>query len=339
MSREGAMLGGYFLQESDFKKLITEVITENKEDIITRIQSIRGHIANKNIKLAYHEWDLFQREVFKNPTTQLLAILNFSNKEKQTWEFLDEEATLSKGGNMSMTRVDENMKQVYSSDILAEHLSGLFSTVGTEEMSLDEINHAFNDQKINAKKTFLNEIKYGDKKYIYKPAIYGNIKATYYRGKVADAYLQHVGKTHWGDFSRFLDSGDTSSIEHFRKTSVKKEEDKYGKFSFVDMLIESNNATAWYTGGDLIVTGEDGRVIANIQLKTSWGSGENIGNIAKSSLDKALAKLEQDLLSNSKDTANDFYETLKTSTATEALGTAAVNTIYKDAAEALGIKI
>lgn len=338
MSREGAMLGGYFLQESDFKKLITEVIAENKEDIIARIQSILGHIGNNDIKLAYHEWDLFQTEVFKNPTTQLLAILNFRSKEKQTWEFMDEEATLSKSGNMSMTRVDEKMKQVYSSDILAEHLSGLFSTVGREEMTLDEINHAFNDQKVNAKKTFLNDIKYGDKKYIYKPAIYGNIRDTYYRGKIADAYLQHVGKTHWDDFSKFLDSGNTSSIEHFRKTSVKKEEDKYGKFAFVDMLIESNNATAWYTGGDLIVTGKDGRVIANIQLKTSWGSGENIGNIAKESLKKALLKLEGDLLSGSENTANDFYETLKTSTATEGLGTAAIDAIYKDAKQALGLK-
>lgn len=338
MSREGAMLGGYFLQESDFKKLITEVIAENKEDIISRIQSILGHIGNNDIRLAYHEWDLFQTEVFKNPTTQLLAILNFRSREKQTWEFMDEEATLSKSGNMSMTRVDEKMKQVYSSDILAEHLSGLFLTVGREEMTLDEINHAFNDQKVNAKKTFLNDIKYGDKKYIYKPAIYGNIRDTYYRGKVADAYLQHVGKTHWDDFSKFLDSGNTSSIEHFRKTSVKKEEDKYGKFAFVDMLIESNNATAWYTGGDLIVTGKDGRVIANIQLKTSWGSGENIGNIAKESLKKALLKLEGDLLSGSESTANDFYETLKTSTATEGLGTAAIDAIYKDAKQALGLK-
>lgn len=338
MSREGAMLGGYFLQEADFKKAVTELIAQDKDGILTRIQSIRKHIANKDIKMAYHEWDLFQTEVFKNPTTQLLAILNFSNKEKQTWEFLDEEATLSKGGNMSMTRVDEHMKQVYSSDILAEHLSGLFSTVGTEAMTLDEINHAFNDQKVNAKKTFLNEIKYGDKKYIYKPAIYGNIKATYYRGKVADAYLQHVGKTHWDDFAKFLDSGNTSTIEHFRNTSVKKEEDKYGKFAFVDMLIESNNATAWYTGGDLIVTGKDGRVIANIQLKTSWGSGENIGNIAKASLDKALAKLEQDLLSNSENTASDFYETLKTSTATEALGAAAAESIYDFAIKELGLK-
>lgn len=338
MSREGAMLGGYFLEESDFKKAITELIKENHDEILSRIQNIRMHIANKDIRMAYKEWDLFQTEVFKNPTTQLLAILNFSNKEKQTWEFVDEVDTLSKGGNMSMTRVDENMKQVYSSDILAEHLSGLFSTIGTQQMTPDEINHAFNDQKVNAKKTFLNDIKYGDKKYIYKPAIYGNIKATYYRGKVADAYLQHVGKTHWDDFSRFLDSGNTASIEHFRKTSVKKEEDKYGRFAFVDMLIESNNATAWYTGGDLIVTGKDGRVIANIQLKTSWGSGDNIGNIAKASLDKALAKLEQDLLLNSQDTAADFYETLKTSTATESLGTGAEQSIYKMAMQELGIK-
>ena len=104
------------------------------------------------------------------------------------------------------------------------------------------------------------------------------------------------------------------------------------------MLIESNNATAWYTGGDLIVTGPDGRVIANIQLKTSWGSGENIGNIAKASLDKALLKLETDLRTGNSNIANDFYETLKTSTASEALGEAAANAVYDLAKESLGIK-
>ena len=338
MSQEGAMLGGFFLQESDFKTLITEVINNNSEDLLNRIISIRANIADGNVRLAYHEWDLLQTEVLKNPKTQLLAILNFSNKSKQTWEFMEEEETLSRGGNMSLSRVDAAMKQVYSSDILAEHLGGLFTTVEKDEMTFDEVNHAFNDKKTKAKKTFLNDIKYGDKRYIYRPAIYGRIDQTPFRGKVADAYLQHIGKTHWDDFSRFLNSGDTSSIEHFRNTTVKQEEAKYGKFSFVDMLIESNNATAWYTGGDLIVTGPDGRVIANIQLKTSWGSGENIGNIAKASLDKALLKLETDLRTGNSNIANDFYETLKTSTASEALGEAAANAVYDLAKESLGIK-
>lgn len=338
MSQEGAMLGGYFLDESDFKSLIVDVVKQNRSQLINKIDLILEAIANKQVKIAYQEWDKIQTEIFLNPSTKMLAILNFTNKEKQSWNFMDEIETLDDKGKISITKVSSDMKQVYCSDILAQHLSKLFTTVEKEEMSYEEVCYVFDRKKQEAKLEFLNAIKYGDKRYVYHPAIYGNIKGKYFNGKIADAYLNHIGKTHWGDFSTFLHTGNPSSLEHLRQSNVKSEENSTGIYNFVNLLLDSLNHVAWYTGGDLIVTGPSGEVIANIQLKTSYGEGDYIGNIATKTLLKDLLKVRESIISNSETMAQDFFDMLKTSAVPEKIGTTAAESIYDLAKEALKIK-
>ena len=340
MSLEGAMLGGYFLEESDFKKLIVQVVQENRQELLLKIGLIIEAIANKQVKIAYQEWDNIQSEIFKNPKTKMLAILNFTSSEKQSWNFMDEIETLDDKGKISITKVSTEMKQVYCSEILAKHLSKLFATVEKEEMSYDEVCYVFNRKKQEAKLEFLNAIKYGDQKYIYHPAIYGNIRGKYFNGKIADAYLNHIGKTHWSDFSSFLASGNPATIEKLKDKDVKLEENAHGgMYSFVDLLLDSLNHVAWYTGGDLIVTGPNQEVIANIQLKTSYGEGDYIGNIATKTLLKDLLVVQESIVSNSESIADDFYNMLKTSAVPEQMGTAVAESVYQLAADVLLKKI
>jgi hypothetical protein len=48
------------------------------------------------------------------------------------------------------------------------------------------------------------------------------------------------------------------------RTGVKQEERAIHNLNFIKLLMASTNRTAWYTGGDLIVTNSSGQVVANI---------------------------------------------------------------------------
>ena len=100
----------------------------------------------------------------------------------------------------------------------------------------------------------------------------------------------------------------------------------------------STNRTAWYTGGDLIVTNSRGEVVANIQLKTSSGTGAWIGNIRTATLKNQILLIKTTLLSDHYITAQNFYEMLKTSSVGEALGDAVIKEAYFLAEKNLKLK-
>ena len=97
----------------------------------------------------------------------------------------------------------------------------------------------------------------------------------------------------------------------------------------------STNRTAWYTGGDLIVTNSQGKIVANIQLKTSGGTGSWIGNIRTATLKNQINLIKKTLLTDHQKTAENFYSMLKTSTASAALGDAVIDEAYNLAKKAL----
>ena len=117
-------------------------------------------------------------------------------------------------------------------------------------------------------------------------------------------FLTHVAKTHLSAIS-----SKTKLATDFSNNSILKSEGIYG---FVDLLYASKNRDAWFTGGDLIVTDKNGEVIANIQLKTSFGSGSAIGRIKTASLQKEINILLQKVNSPLK-MAEHFYNMLATS--------------------------
>ena len=53
MSREGAMLGGYFLSETDFKKLMQQTLSVHRQQILFYLTKTISQIEGKYIKGAY----------------------------------------------------------------------------------------------------------------------------------------------------------------------------------------------------------------------------------------------------------------------------------------------
>ena len=338
MSYEGAMLGGYLLPEKEFIQLMEKLLSEKNDDILNYLDKTLLYIDSGNIKGAQSAWNSFQTQLLKNPTTSLLAILNFRSSTNQTWSFVDDEenAIANQSGALNIESIDKGLKREYNSQVLTKHLSNLFKSVeGTVEE--DELNYLWGLDKSDIFKR-LNPIKYGNGIYTYKAAVYGNIKGRFYNGKIADAFLNHIGATHWEFLNNFSKTGELLDGDHLLKTSVKDEERAIHNLNFIRLLMASTNRTAWYTGGDLIVTNNQGQVVANVQLKTSGSSGAWIGNIRTAALKTQILLIKNTLFLGNKQTAQVFYDTLKTSSVGEKLGDAVIQEAYNLAEKSLGLK-
>lgn len=321
------MLGGYLLPEKEFVQLMTEMLDAKEQNINLYLNNVLNYINRGQVKDAYHEWNKFQVELLKNPTTSLLAILNFRSSKDQTWTFVDDEenAILNQTGALNIESIEQGLKREYNSQVFTKHLSNLFRSVNGE-METDEINYMWGLESSDIKKR-LNPIKYGDGLYTYKVAVYGSIAGRFYNGKIADAFLNHIGATHWEYLNSFSQKGFLPP-DDLLHSSVKDEERAIHHLNFVKLLIASTNRTSWYTGGDLIVTNSSGQVVANVQLKTSGGSGSWIGNIRTASLKSQIVKIQETLFSDHQKTAQSFYTSLKTSSVGEQLGDAVIEEAY-----------
>ena len=338
MSYEGAMLGGYLLPKQEFISLMVELLQVKDKAIGVALDNTLKFIDAGQVKMAYSEWNKFQTELLMNPTTSLLAILNFYSSQNQTWTFVDDEenAIANKSGALNIEKIDQDLKREYNSQILTKHLSNMFNDV-SGRMEDDEIHYLYGLNKSEIYKQ-LNPIKYGDGVYTYKAAVYGNVFGKYLNGKIADAYLNHIGATHWEYLNNFSQKGVLPNGDHLLNSSVKQEERAIHNLNFIRLLMASTNRTAWYTGGDLIVTNGAGQVVANIQLKTSSGTGAWIGNIRTATLKNQILLIKTTLLNDHQTTAQNFYEMLKTSSVGESLGDAVIKEAYSLAEKNLKLK-
>ena len=207
MSYEGAMLGGYLLPEKEFVLLMQELLNIKDNEIETALNNTLNFIDAGQIKMAYAEWTKFQTQILMNPTTSLLAILNFRSSTNQTWTFVDDEvdAIANESGALNIEKIEEGLKREYNSAILTKHLSNLFKDV-YGQMEDDEIHYLYGLNKSEIYQQ-LNPIKYGNGLYTYKTAVYGKTFGRYFNGKVADAYLNHIGATHWEFLNNFSQNG------------------------------------------------------------------------------------------------------------------------------------
>lgn len=338
MSYEGAMLGGYLLPKQEFISLMKELLQVKDKAIEIALDNTLKFIDAGQVKMAYSEWNKFQTELLMNPTTSLLAILNFYSSQNQAWTFVDDEenAIANKSGALNIEKIDQDLKREYNSQILTKHLSNMFNDV-SGRMEDDEVHYLYGLNKSEIYKQ-LNPIKYGDGVYTYKTAVYGNVFGKYLNGKIADAYLNHIGATHWEYLNNFSQRGVLPDGDHLLNSSVKQEERAIHNLNFIRLLMASTNRTAWYTGGDLIVTNSVGQVVANIQLKTSSGTGAWIGNIRTATLKNQILLIKTTLLNDHQTTAQNFYEMLKTSSVGESLGDAVIKEAYSLAEKNLKLK-
>lgn len=338
MSLEGAMLGGSFLPEKEFKALMTKVLKENRSSIEASLMATLNYIKSENIKEAYKEWERFQTIILLNPKTDLLAVLNFYDREKQNWIFMNELDVMSTSGKLNTAKVGKKLKTAYGTEILADRLSQLFKTIDNKYANKEEINYAYQVKKRKNIKDFSSKSMRRNSGKTYSKVVYEGMEKVNKRGKVADAFLNHLGKHHASQLANFV-RGDGKALEGLKNKDVRAEENLSNKLNFIKLLIDSLNNTAWYTGGDLIVTDQSGRVVANIQLKTSGGLGESIGQINTSGLVSDIEKVFSALEMSDASAAEAFYSMLKTSTATEGLGDKVIQAGYRLAEEAFQRKL
>ena len=336
MSYDGAMLGGYLLPEKEFKEVFKKVLDQDKKEILIALQDVLNFIQQGEIKIAYQKWDYFQSQVLKNPTVDLLAIVNWYNSKTspQQWIFAKESEALHKGGQIDITQIEDQFKKTYYSAVLTQHLSNLFRTLGNAELSYDEQIEIYENTHFSDVKSRLSYAKANGKNYRYGPIIYGKgaeNNGISYRGKAADAFINHLGKIHQEIFT----SQDLNTTSLEPEHSVQLEEDMMRRFGFIHLLLASLNNTGWWTGGDLIITSPTGKVLANIQLKTSAGMGQAIGQIKTATLSVLIKNLIDKILANDISVVDDFYDTLKTSSTSEALGDAAINDLEQLAVDAI----
>ena len=103
MSIEGAMLGGSFLPEQEFKDLMKQVWDQQQGNIKAAIHNCILNIESGNILMAYKNWELFQTDILKNPKTQILAITNFYNHNGINIK--------RKSPNSTLNQVTQNFRQ------------------------------------------------------------------------------------------------------------------------------------------------------------------------------------------------------------------------------------
>lgn len=355
MSYEGAIIGGYLLPHDEFVSLMEQLLIERKSDIYFYINKVLGHIYAKEIRDAYFEWEKFQMEILKNPKVELLAMLNYRNTGINTeLVFTDEAQILTEKGSLSMRRlaqIEETLKNIYKYETIAKHLEQMINsirdyTLTNRPKNDSEWTYIFDLPKgeFSEVKKRLSDIRWGNvnKKPSYLWIVYGSTstaKNVNARGKMADAFLNHMGKMHKSLFSASSNFPTTLSDFKDLPDNVRNEENTALKFGFLKLLLESLNTTPWFTGGDLITVDRTGKVDLNIQLKTSKGNSGYVGSISYKNLATWLDEIINDftLISN-KDIAEKFYNNLKTSTVSEELGDDVIQSAYQLAAKELGLK-
>jgi len=333
MSYEGAMLGGYLLPEEQFVDLFTKLLIENRSNIMNRITRIRGQIHSKNIAAAYAAWDRLQNEIFANPTVELLTIVDLDlEKTGAKWTFSSEFEILTKTGRLSLSRLNQMFKAQYQLESWDKHLNGLYTSVSTERLSYDEIMFLWGLKKgtinerlgltesdLSLTSKMLAEARWGTRDYRYMTIVYAG-QGINSRGKIADAFLNHMGKMH----SELLGSKVMTNFDINEENSSVMQEENIHEFGFLKLLLESLNNTPWFTGGDLITTDEYGKVLLNIQLKTRdiGSKSRSFSEINYKALDKELGYIHNmfNKKESNEEIAKRFFRMLKTSTVTEAIG-------------------
>lgn len=348
---KGIIFGGYLLSEEQFIPVFTTWYQERKVefrealqtqiiDVIERMVEINkeGKVVNKNgtavkikgqydAKVIYTAWENLTREYFGNGTISIVAGAKFGSKNYQWTKILDESQVVNSKGiavrSKGLKALEEQMKDIdtiYAAaevqDIINNHFDNFVRALNTHQLTKEEVTDLC--QLLDDRKSKLNRPD-STKKTTYNEIFFGNQKNG--AGKQLDAYMNHVGNYHKSLFAAMtVGMADAQSLNNL----VKDVTDDFGtmfdnnRSEVQSWLLDSLNSTSWFTGGDIVVVGDTGQVIYNIQLKTT-NKGKTF-EVATSSLLKFAIKM-RDLIDNEEDQPEELarvmYNKLKTTSANE----------------------
>lgn len=309
--KEGIVANNDIMTYDEFYSFMKPMLNEELiNKILIRFQRIRALLQRDEIKKAYNMWENFQRDILnnKNYNVSLLFIENI-NTEASNYKFKyasKEYDVLSNRGKL--TRMKQLSEQLFKASIeeqIAEHLQEFLGHVATRKLSWKLIQQAFNlnDHDINTNAT---DARWHTGDWTYKNILYGSNPV--WQGNAADAFMNHMAHLHAQVLAAQISN---ENIQLFT-TSVFNEE----KDNIFQLLYNSKNTTAWYTGGDIVL--KFGGQIYNIQLKTGQQTNTRRrrigGKLAKISLINFINDIEYDLKNTNVDKIiKKLYNELQTS--------------------------
>lgn len=335
---EGAMLGGTFLPEKEFKDIIKEYFdnTDNVKKIRIKLSKILSD--TDNIKTLYDKVEEIETELFKNPTVSLLLITNLKSTEGEYEQYQksQEGKVVKEGGGLSyLEATKKSLIQQKYSQYLSEHLIELINYVELTELSNEEIKKYFHDNKFSSVKTKgeMGTRARENRSLMY--IIYGNKTLDKRRGQIADAFLNHLGNLHKNLFGNGIKNLEMN-LSPFSQSVVQEEGD-----NLIQILIDSTNSAGQQTGGDLILL-DNNKVIANIQLKTIQKEKQtDVGSISNDKILEKLQKLrefiDKDIVYNRDRFADICYDTFKTSAITDDISKVTIKEATNIARKALDL--
>lgn len=348
---KGIIFGGYLLSEEQFIPVFTTWYQERKVefrealqtqiiDVIKRMVEIdeEGKVVNKNgtavkikgqydAKVIYTAWEKLTKEYFGNGTISIIAGAKFGSKNYQWTKILDESQVVNSKGiavrSKGLKALEKQMKDIdtiYAAaevqDIINNHFDNFVRALDSHELTEEDVTDL--RQLLADRKSKLNKLDFTTK------STYNNIffaSQQNAEGKRLDAYMNHVGNYHKSLFAAMtVGMADARSLNNL----VNDVTDDFGtmfdnnRSEVQSWLLDSLNSAAWFTGGDIVVVGDTGQVIYNIQLKTT-GKGKTY-EVATSSLLNFAIKM-RDLIDNEEaqpeELARVMYNRLKTTSANE----------------------
>lgn len=291
----GAMIGGTILPEQEFKEVLLQALQneEYEKRIISLISLAVRRFNNKDYDGAYEAIEDIEVKLFQNPPTSLMVITNLSSPTgdyQWVWN-KSEKRTLKDKGAIDFTKAMRgSIIQKKITKALSKHLQNMIKMVESQKMTNEDYDMLFNSGNYRfggkSAKSDIGEraVKESQNGKTLAYIFYGDMDTPHRQGKIADAFLNHLGNMHHNLFSDFSFQPNFT----FSK-SVLEEEGS----NFYQLLLDSRNNTGWWTGGDLILL-SDNEIIANIQLKTI--QQEQQTNVGEISSDKIF-----DLISDLKD--------------------------------------
>lgn len=309
--KEGILANNDIMTYDEFYSFMQPILNEELiKKILIRFQRIRALLQRNEIKKAYNMWENFQRDILnnKNYNVSLLFIENIDT-EASNYKFKyasKEYNVLSNRGRLTrMKQLSEELFKASIEEQIAEHLQEFLGDVATKRLSWELIQQAFslNEHDVNTNAT---DARWHTGDWTYKNILYGSNPA--WQGNAADAFMNHMAHLH----AQILAAQISNENIQLFTTSVFNEE----KDNIFQLLYNSKNTTAWYTGGDIIL--KFGGQIYNIQLKTGQQTNTRRrrigGKIAKISLINFINDIEYDLKNvNIDEIIKKLYNELQTS--------------------------
>lgn len=370
----GIIFGDHFMDYEMFKPIFEEWYSQKREEFRQAIETevivpIERMVKMDNGKIVsrhgaavqtaqydaariYQAWEKISSEYFGNSPVTLLIGAKFGNNNYQWTNTINESDIVNNKGIavrkkalQELNDAADQIKGIYAAaevqDIINRHIDNMTAQLNSYTLSTPEARRMH--ELLEARRSALNNAKFHFTGSTYNQIIFGTQRNA--EGKQLDAFMNHMGNYHNQLFSLLsmpIVSG--TSLANSASNLQEIEDDFPAIFGNPDevqpWLLDSLNSASWLTGGDIVVTDSKGRVIYNIQLKTT--SHGKTFQVATSSLYYFAIEMRKliDEEATPEELSKMMFDKLATTTANvgPTIEKMATESVYKEIEDQLGLK-